>query len=247
MLRGGQPHGDPRRARGSRRLHDRARAAVLPRALRRSLPARARGLPQARLHGRAPCSSRPGARRPRALAIADACAALARQRAAGRRAVIRETRMTALRIGLIGTRLHRPRARDRAAGGRRRCSTRSRRPCCELLADIDEAQAREAARRALGFRRAHGRLARARRRSGRRHRRHLHAESPAPRNGARGDRGRQARLLREAARAGRRRGGGDGRGRGRAGVAHLVGFNYPVQPDPADRSRDDGRGRDRRA
>ena len=64
----------------------------------------------------------------------------------------------------------------------------------------------------------------------RRCRRHLHAEPPAPRHGARRARRRQARLLREAAGARRREAAELARPRAARGVCNAIGFNYICNP-----------------
>ena len=86
--------------------------------------------------------------------------------------------MTALRIGLIGTGfIGRSHAIALSAVGT--VFDEIEPPVLELVADVNETRA-EAARRALGFRRGTGDWRDAHHRSGRRHRRRLHAESPAP-------------------------------------------------------------------
>ena len=128
---------------------------------------------------------------------------------AGRRTVRPGDAMAGLRIGLIGTGyIGRSHAIALSAVGTVFDDVEP--PVLELVADVDEPRA-AAARRALGFRRAR-RLARVDRRSGRRRRRRLHAQSPAPRDGAGRARCRQARLLRKAAGADRPGSSRNGRG-----------------------------------
>ena len=142
-------------------------------------------------------------------------------------------------------RLHRPRARDRAAGSRRPCSRTWSTPVCEILADRDPASAAKSAA-AMGFAPLDRRLARTRRRSRRRRRRHLLAELPAPRDGARRDRRRQARLVRETARARRRRGEGRRRRRGPRRCRAPDRLQLLAEPADSPGAGDDCGRRDRR-
>ena len=85
-----------------------------------------------------------------------------------------------------------------------------------------------------------------RRRPDHRHRRHLHAERHAFRRGHGGDRGRQARLLREAARQHGRACEADGRGGGGEGGHHAGRLQLHPEPGPRSRAHGDRARRHRR-
>ncbi len=210
-------------------LRDRSRPALLPGALRRRLPPRARRVraPPAR-RGRRHRLGRRRRARARDRRRLRQVAAHPHHRPAG------DPCMKKLSRRPDRQRLHRPRALDRAAGSRRR------------VPGGRDARVRAARRPRRGpggeIRGGHGirafdrRLARARRRSRGRHRRHLLAQLPAPRDGAGRHRGRQARLVREAARARRRRGAGSRRRRGprrRRAPDRLQLFAEPADPPRA--------------